>query len=98
MSKIRKSARGTDCQIRIAGVCSFDSAQTVACHIAIKGNSGMGTKPSDLFTVRACSSCHDIIDGRATHRFSQDQLARYKLEGLIRTQSQYLAEGLIKIA
>lgn len=80
MTKIRKSARGKDCQIRIPGYCRFDRDTVVAAHL---NGYGIGGKHSDLFTARCCSICHDILDGRNRQ--------------MIRTQQQYLDEGLVKL-
>lgn len=95
MTKIRKSARGKDCQIRIPGYCRFDRDTVVAAHL---NGYGIGGKHSDLFTARCCSICHDILDGRnRQHPFTQEQLMVFFYEGMIRTQQQYLDEGLVKL-
>lgn len=95
MSKIRKSARGKDCQVRIIGVCNFDPATTVAAHVNIAGLHGMGAKSSDILTVRACSNCHDAIDGRIKTGLSKTELKADILDGLLRTLAEYEKEGLI---
>ena len=61
MSKLRDSARGQECQVRLPGICNFDRATTVLAHL---NGGGMAMKQSDLFGAYSCSSCHDIVDGR----------------------------------
>lgn len=61
MSKLRKSAKGRECQIRIPGVCNHNNETVVLCHL---GGAGMGTKNDDMFGAFGCSACHDVVDGR----------------------------------
>ena len=61
---LRKLARNQKCMVRLPGVCNFDETTTVLAHIRRGGVAGMGQKPPDLCGVWACSSCHDVIDGR----------------------------------
>lgn len=97
MSKIRKSARGKICQVRIPSVCNFNPETTVCAHIRITGTCGMGMKPSDLLTVRACSACHDVIDGRVWPKgLKKEDLILYVYEAHCRTLIEYEREGLIK--
>lgn len=96
MSKIRKSAKGKDCDVRLPGVCNFDSETVVAAHIRIAGLAGVGMKPSDLATVRACSSCHAVIDGHAkAPHLTREQIQLYTLEGHLRTLVAYEREGIV---
>ena len=60
MSKLRKSARGRECTVRIYGVCNHDPATTVLAHI---NGAGMGMKHNDLHGAFSCSSCHAWLDG-----------------------------------
>lgn len=62
--KLRDSARGQDCTVRLPGVCSFDANTTVLAHLPC-GQKGMGMKGFDTVAVYACSACHDVVDGRA---------------------------------
>lgn len=95
-SKIRKSAKGQACLVRLPGVCNHDPATTVAAHIRIAGTCGMGIKPSDLLTVRACHACHDEID-RRTQILPADDVRLYVHEAHCRTLVEYEREGLIEI-
>lgn len=90
MKNLRIEARGQDCLVRSA-VCNRDSATTVLAHIRRAGSGGVGMKPHDLIAVRACSACHDAMDGRSEHRIGDTDL----LNALIRTLDSYAREGLI---
>lgn len=66
MTPIRRAARGQDCTLQILGVCNGDPATTVLCHSnQLADGKGMGLKAPDSAAVFACSSCHDVLDGRA---------------------------------
>jgi len=91
--KITDSARGMDCQIR-SGACNGNSETTVFAHL---GGGGMGTKNSDLIGAYACSSCHDLVDGRVQSQYSPDYVKIVFYEGVFRTQKMLLDLGLVKI-
>ncbi len=95
MSKIRKSAKGKKCLVRLAGICNHNDETTVCAHISRKGTSGMGQKTSDLTSVRACSSCHDAIDGRINTGFAEFELDSYILDALCRTLIEYERDNLL---
>lgn len=98
MSKIRKSANGKNCLVRIPGVCNFNDATTVAAHLRIAGAAGIGIKPSDLLTVRACSACHDVIDNRVRPKgLKKEDLTLYVHEAHCRTLVEYEREGLVTL-
>lgn len=66
MTPIRKAARGQDCTLRIPGVCNFNIETTVLCHSnRIEDGKGWGIKAPDTKAAFGCSSCHDVLDGRA---------------------------------
>lgn len=98
-TRIRKSAKGKDCLLRLPGVCNHNPETVVAAHIRIAGLCGIGLKPSDLLTVRACDSCHGVMDGRikADH-ISADDLTLYIHEAHCRTLDVYHREGLVSLA
>ena len=65
MSKIRESARGMYCQIRLPGICNHDPATTVWCHAnGHAAGKGVGMKSHDLLGAYGCSNCHDVYDRR----------------------------------
>ena len=91
MSKIRKSARGEDCSLRL-GMCS-DPETVVLAHIGrVRGT---GYKCVDSFAIFSCSACHDIIDGRAKSEFSKLELQAEKLRALEETQLKLINKGLL---
>lgn len=96
MSKIRKSANGRDCLVRFPGICNFNPETTVAAHVRIAGLCGVGIKPSDLLTVRACSACHDEMDGRTQKLLLRERIL-FIAEAHCRTLVEYEREGLVKL-
>ena len=93
MSKYRESARGEMCQIRIPGHCNFNPETTVLAHL---NGGGMALKHSDIHGAFACSSCHDIVDGRKSIvEFTKDEIKLMHLEGIIRTQNIWLIMGVL---
>jgi len=89
MSKLRKSAKGRECQIRIPGVCNHNSETVVLCHL---GGAGMGIKNDDMFAAFGCSCCHNVIDGRLRTNIDYRM---YFYDAMVRTQKIWLKEGLI---
>ena len=86
--KLRDSARGQDCTLRLVGICNFNPETTVLAHIG--RNRGMGQKCNDTMAVFACSSCHTEIDSVNRFEYGQD-----KLDALERTQQYWINEGLL---
>jgi len=92
-SKLTKSARGQECQVRIPDHCNFNPETVVLAHV---NGGGMGMKSNDIHGAFCCSSCHDILDGRKPVReYTQDDLKLMHLEGVIRTQLIWISEGLL---
>lgn len=95
-TKITKSARGRECEIR-SPVCNGDPETTVLCHLS---GGGMGAKRSDIHAAYGCSACHDYVDNRTwlsnhPHEVTMKKIWFY--EGVFRTQAIMLREGLIQI-
>ena len=66
MTPIRKAARGQECTLQIFDVCNCNPETTVLCHDnRLSSGKGMGLKAPDSEAVFGCSSCHDVLDGRA---------------------------------
>ena len=93
MSKLRNSARGRNCEIRIPYACNNNPETVVLCHLP---GGGMGGKRDDLFGAFGCSACHDIVDGRLSGDFDPRDLRQWFYEGVFRTQQIWLEEGLIR--
>jgi len=91
--KIRESARGEDCSLRL-GQCSSNETVILA-HIG--RNRGWAIKCGDHFAVYACSNCHDIIDGRAKSQFGKLELDSEKLRALEETQGKLIQKGLMNV-
>lgn len=90
-------ARGQDCQIRLEGICNFNSETTVLAHYRLAGLCGTGLKPPDLIGAWACSACHDAVDGR--RYFAVDDKDGFRLahaEGCLRTQYALIKLGKVK--
>jgi hypothetical protein len=93
---LRKAARGRECQIRIPGCCNGNSETSVLAHYRLAGTCGTGYKPDDIQGAIACSSCHDLIDGRVkTKEYSRDDLKLMHAEGVFRTIAIWKDEGFI---
>ncbi len=98
MSKIRASARGEECLVRLEGICNGNPETTILAHL---NGAGMGTKHIDIFGAYCCSSCHTVLDKLPTvnHCTSfDDAITLLKFhEGVFRTQKRLLEKGLITI-
>lgn len=92
-TKIRNSARGEDCALRL-GNCSSNETVILA-HIG--RNRGMGIKCTDYMAVYACSNCHDIIDGRVKSEYTKDQLNTEKLRALEETLGKLFNKELLRV-
>lgn len=97
LTKIRKSARLQDCQVRIPGVCNFDDTTTILAH---KNGAGMALKSADLLASYCCSDCHNEIDSLQGNRksdFTDDQILIMFYEGIFRTQLLLIDQDLVTI-
>lgn len=95
MSKVRESARGEDCTLRLPGVCNFNPETTVFCHSnRIADGKGMGIKAKT--GAYGCSSCHDVLDGRAPRPegMSYDDMQDLFDAGVEKTKARLEAKGL----
>jgi len=97
-SKIRKSARGQDCQVRIPHVCNFNPETTVLAHL---NGGGMGMKNPDYQGAYCCSDCHDAIDFRRNlikeFGWMESDIKLMHFEGVMRTQKLLIEQGLIVV-
>lgn len=95
--KIRDSARGEECTLKVIGVCNHDVDTTVYAHINFLG-SAMGAKSPDYMGCYACSSCHDFLDGRANYDHPErEALDYYKGRALALTVGRLIEKGVYKI-
>lgn len=98
MSKIRKAAKGQECQVRLPGVCNFNPETTVLAH---RPGGPMGGKNPDYQGAFCCSDCHDTVDERNNYFLAfpsrRDLILKSFYEGVFRTQEILREMGLIKI-
>lgn len=98
MSKIRKSAVGRECQVRLPGICNHNPETTVLAHL---NGGGMGKKKVDVLGAYSCAACHSVVDRLPASRYITDfdealnVIAFY--EGIFRTIEIMLKDQLIKI-
>jgi hypothetical protein len=95
--KLRTSARGQLCMIRIDGVCNCDTGTTVLAHAPHDMNKGTGHKPDDV-GAWACSNCHDYVDGRTKVPgvTRQDRMAWFH-QGVYRTVCEQIRQGVLVV-
>lgn len=94
-TKITKSARGQDCQVRVPGICDCQPDTTVFAHL---NGAGMGTKHADYLGAYAGLKCHWWLDGGYT---STGHTREYRdlihLEGMARTLPKLVEQGLLEV-
>lgn len=88
--KLRDSARGQSCTLRLEAHCNHDSATVVLAHLRIN-HRGMAIKSPDIFAVHACSACHDVLDGRVVGYIEPRDILR----ALAETQMRWIEDGLL---
>ena len=77
MSAITQSARDQECTLRIVGYCNHNPETTVYAHFP-DGTGGSNKLGGDLANgCHACSTCHDVLDGRINHDVTKYDLERY---------------------
>lgn len=90
--KLRDSAKGQQCQVRLPGICNFDDSTTVLAHL---NGAGMGIKNHDFLAAFACHACHDEID-RRTRKMDKETVELEFRRGIERTQKIWFETGLLK--
>lgn len=95
MTDLRKNARARDCVVRFPGICNRDPETTVLAHLKRGGWCGT-VKPPDVCGVWACSSCHDVIDGRTRTTMTREQIDAHLLGALCRQLVIYASKGTVK--
>lgn len=95
-NKLRQSAKGQDCLVRIPNVCNHNPETVILAHTG--SNSGMGMKSSDLEAAYCCSSCHDVADFRVrTNEFTRTEIRLMLKEGAERTRKMWVDNGWLKV-
>lgn len=100
-TKITKSARGQDCQIRLPGICTFDPEQTVWCHSNTYGSGKSARKKGrDILGAYGCYRCHMVVDGQ--HPRPKEMSAEYVKLAFHEAHERSLViledKGLIQVA
>lgn len=94
------SARGAPCSARFPGICNYDPATTVWCHLnGARYGKGMGMKAHDVLGFAGCSSCHEYYDrGHATHPvLSNDQLLESVLGAVCESYVRLIVAGIVTV-
>ena len=86
--KIRDSARGEDCSLRVSSNCQ-DGETVIFAHLN-SNYRGTGLKSPDLFGVYACYLCHAALD-------SGDVTSSDQLRALQETQMKLVSKSLITV-
>lgn len=96
--RLRKSARGQECTLRLPGICVGGTETTVLCHLPSHiGLKGAGMKVPDWWAVFGCHACHDVIDGRRLAG-QANVFAPYVLDAVQRTWAVWFDLGLLRAA
>ncbi|MEX0385844.1 nuclease domain-containing protein [Spiribacter onubensis] len=95
--KLRESARGEHCTLRLPGHCNGNPETSVLCHLP-HGVRGVGIKASDDHAVIACSGCHDALDKRALVKISQGELYECMVRAMAETHAIWREKELVTYA
>lgn len=100
-NKIRESARDEECDVRIPGVCSFNSRMTIWSHYrGSAGGKGLTLKSDDINGAYACTKCDAVYDGQMTRPrgMTKDQVDLMWLQGHMRSLRKLVRKGLVATA
>ncbi len=89
---LRNHARNKPCMVRLPGICSHNVQETVLAHVRLAGVTGVGMKAPDILGAWCCYSCHEATEKEK----KDDWVQRCFLEGVIKTQNELIAAGLLK--
>jgi hypothetical protein len=98
VSKIRESARGEECQVRIIGICTHDPATVIWSHARWdSGGKGGALKAIDLAGAYACTACDAAFDQlQNAHHLDRAQIDLDWFHGHLRSLVILKKKGLIK--
>lgn len=97
MSKIRKSAEGENCTVRLDG-CRNDTTTTVLAHLnSVRHGHGTAHKNSDLHGAYCCFHCHQILDNAVKTNLDRDFVKLAHYEAILETQLKLIKKGLITL-
>lgn len=95
--KIRNSARGEACTVRIIGACTHDPASTIWSHAPLgAAGKGRGLKAIDLAGAYCCVACDAVVDGqrRLPDGASRDSVLLDWFHGHMRSLVRLKQKGL----
>ncbi len=91
--KLRNSARGQNCTMNVANVCSYNSETVVLAHVNVDGGS-IGGKSDDRSACFACYECHTWLDQL---KGSTEDVLFYTRRAMVRTMIIWIDMGVVKI-
>ena len=94
MGKLRDSARGQPCMIRLPGICSGGTETTVLAHI---NGGGMALKKPDLLGAFACDKCHGVVDGKIPTDMPEHIIELHHWQAVGRTIEWWVENGYIEL-
>jgi hypothetical protein len=99
MSKLRESARGEDCLVRLPYVCKHQPEYVILSHYrGSAGGKGGSIKSIDMASAYCCTACDAVYDGQVPRPagVSKEEVDLAWLEGHIRTLVRMREIGLIR--
>lgn len=99
MSRIRESARGEECLVRIPGVCTHDPATVIWSHARwMSAGKGKAIKAIDIAGAYACTACDAVFDGqaKAPAGMTREQIDLDWFHGHLRSLVRLAEKGVIK--
>lgn len=97
-NRIRQSARGEDCTVRIPGVCKAHPDFTIWSHAPLgAAGKGRGIKALDLCGAYCCTACDAVIDGQEPlpPGYSREQAMLDWFHGHMRSLVRARQKGLV---
>lgn len=94
--KLTQAAKGKECTVQIYPYCNNNPETTVFAH-APSEDKGWGIKSPDWWGAFACSTCHNIVDGRMKVDLRKDEIYRCFMRGVYRTLKIQIEDGNIRI-
>lgn len=96
-SRIRESARGEQCLVRLPGVCTHDPATVIWSHARWgAAGRGKGIKALDLAGAYCCTACDAAYDGqRPAPGMSRDEIDTAWCHGHFRSLVRLHEKGLL---
>ncbi len=88
--KLRDSARGQECTMRVPGACNHNPDTVVLCHVSTKRSAAMSGKNHDNFSFYGCSNCHAWQEA---NRYKDPMCAQYVLEAMDETNQRMKEQG-----